>query len=226
MGVFTRFKDIVGANINALLDKAEDPEKMIRLMMQEMEDTMVDLKSSCAEKIASLNALERERENVKELLIRWEGRAKLAVESGRDDLAREALMEKKSCTGDLEYLEKEGVHLNGIIDECKANIAQLEEKLEQVSQKHRLLIQRGIHAQEKRRAKETIHHASGNDAMRRFDEMETRINRMEAEADLAGSVRNTDTEWEFQKMEKSSEVEEELEALKKRMAGTTQEGEE
>ncbi len=225
MGVFTRFKDIVGANINAILDKAEDPEKMIRLMMQEMEDTMVELKSSCAEKMASLNALERERENLKELLIRWEGRAKLAIESGRDDLAREALTEKKSCTNDLDYLDKESEHLNKIIGECKLNISQLEEKLEQVSQKHRLLIQRGIHAQEKKRAKETIYHATGNEAMRRFDEMENRINRMEAEADLAGSSRNNDREWEFQKMESSTEVEDELAALKKKMGGTPKKGE-
>jgi phage shock protein A len=219
MGVFTRFKDIVGANINSLLDKAEDPEKMIRLMMQEMEDTMVELKSSCAEKMASLGALDRERANLKEMLIRWEGRAKLAVESGRDDLAREALMEKKTCVSDLEYLEKEAQHLNGIIAECKLNITQLEEKLEQVSQKHRLLVQRGIHAQEKKRAKETLYHATGSESMRRFDEMETRINRMEAEADLAGSSRTSDSEWEFQKMENSTEVEEELQALKKKMNG-------
>ena len=222
MGVFTRFKDIVGANINAILDKAEDPEKMVRLMMQEMEDTMVELKSSCAEKMAAQKAMEKERESLKELLTRWEDRAKLAVASGKDDLAWEALTEKKNCIGDLEYLEKEIGHLNIIIGECKRNIGQLEEKFEQVNQKHRLLIQRGLHAKEKKRAKETLRYASGHDAMRRFDEMEARINRMEAEADLVGSVRNTDREWEFKKMENSSEIEEELAALKKRMAGASQ----
>jgi len=225
MGVFSRFKDIIGANINALLDKAEDPEKMIRLMMQEMEDTMVDLKSSCAEKMAALKSLEKEKDHLNELLIRWDGRAKLAVESGRDDLAREALTEKKSCTGDLEYLEKEEVHLSSIISECKLNISQLEEKLEQVSQKHRLLIQRGVHAQEKKRAKETMYQATGANSMRRFDEMENRINRMEADADMAGPVRNSDSEWEFQKMESSTEVEDELAALKKKMSGSAKKGE-
>lgn len=224
MGVFTRFKDIVGANINAILDKAENPEKMVRLMMQEMEDTMVELKSACAEKMAARKAVEREEEGLKNMLTRWEGRAKLAVAAGKDELAKEALAEKKSCLAALESLEKEIKYLDSIIGECKVNIAQLEEKLEQVSQKHRLLIQRGLHAKEKKRAQETLRFASGHEAMRRFDEMEIRINRMEAEADLAGSARNSDREWEFMKMENSSEIEEELAALKKNMANVSEKG--
>ncbi len=220
MGVFTRFKDIIGANINSLLDKAEDPEKMIRLMMQEMEDTMVELKTSCSEKIAIGKSLEREKEGLLDLLKRWDGRAKLAVETGKDDLAREALREKNNCTGQLDYLDKEVAHLEGIVTESKQHIIQLEEKLEQVSQKHRLLIQRGIHAQDKKRAKETMYYASGAEAMRRFDEMEGRIERMEAEADLAGSTtsRESELEREFSRMESSSEVEDELAALKKKMS--------
>ena len=220
MGVFSRFKDIVGANINALLDKAEDPEKMIRLMMQEMEDTMVELKSNCAEKISVLKTQEREKAALEEMLKRWDGRAKLAVESGKDDLAREALHEKKTCQSQLDYLAKERIHLEKIVEECRQHIVQLEEKLEQVSQKHRLLVQRGLHAQEKKRARETMQYATGAEAMRRFDEMENRIERMEAEADLAGSVsgRERDLEREFSRMESSSEVEDELAALKKKMA--------
>ncbi|MBI9101706.1 MAG: PspA/IM30 family protein [Spirochaetales bacterium] len=219
MGVFTRFKDIIGANINSILDKAEDPEKMIRLMMQEMEDTMVELKTSCAEKIATVKSMEREKLGLLDLLKRWDARAKLAVETGKDDLAREALHEKRTCTNQLEFIEKEIAHVEGIVNESKAHIVQLEEKLEQVSQKHRLLIQRGIHAQDKKRAKETMYYATGADAMRRFDDMENRIERMEAEADLAGSTtsRESDLEREFSKMENSSEVEDELAALKKKM---------
>ena len=219
MGVFTRFKDIIGANINSILDKAEDPEKMIRLMMQEMEDTMVELKSSCSEKIASLTAMGREKDNLLNLLKRWDARAKLAVETGKDELAREALHEKKNCSNQLEFIGKEMAHVQGIIDESKLHITQLEEKLEQVSQKHRLLIQRGIHAQDKKRAKETMYYASGADAMRRFDEMENRIERMEAEADLAGSTtsRESELEREFGKMERSNDIEDELAALKKKV---------
>ena len=219
MGVFTRFKDIIGANINSLLDKAEDPEKMIRLMIQEMEDTMVELKSNCAEKMALLKTLDREKGGLEELLKRWDGRAKLAVEAGKDNLAREALHEKKSCSSRLEYLRKEESHIQGIIAECKEHILQLEEKLEQVSQKHRLLIQRGIHARDKRRARESMSYATGAEAMRRFDEMENRIERMEAEADLAGSSseHSKEVEREFSRMESSSEVEDELQSLKKKV---------
>jgi phage shock protein A len=222
MGVFTRFKDIVSANINSILDKAEDPEKMIRLMMQEMEDTMVDLKANCSEKMGVLKTIERERAKLDEVLQRWEGRAKLAVSSGKDDLAREALLEKQRCRDELEALNKEKLHLESIIEESREQIRLLAEKLEQVSQKHRLLVQRGIHAQEKRRVRENLYQASGAEAMRRFDEMESRIERMEAEADMAGDVFKS-REREFSRMESEGKVEEELEALKRRMKAEAQE---
>lgn len=224
MGVFSRFKDIVGANINAMLDKAEDPAKMIRLMMQEMEDTLVELKSSCADRLASLSVLEREREELEELVQRWDKRARVAVVSSREDLAKEALIEKSRATKSLGELDKERNSLNGIVDECKHNIEQLEEKLDQVSRRHRVLMQRSVHANEKRRVNESIHNASGLGAMHRFGELEDRIDRMEADASLAGSDERRNREMEFQKMEATAEIEGELQKLKKEIgakSGTT-----
>ncbi len=220
MGVYTRVKDIFGSNINSLLDKAEDPEKMIRLMMQEIEDTMVDLKSSCSEKTALVSSMEKEKEGLLDSLSNWEGRAKIAVETGKDELAREALHEKKNCSARLEYLDKEISFLNEIVGESKGHIIQLEEKLEQISQKHRLLIQRGIHARDKKAARETIYYATGTEAIHRFDEMENRIERMEADAELAGSVlsRESELEGKFSRMENSSEIEDELAAMKNKMS--------
>ncbi|MBN2625488.1 MAG: phage shock protein PspA [Spirochaetales bacterium] len=217
MGVFTRFKDIVNANINAILDKAEDPEKMINLMMREMEDTLVELKSSCASKMAERAKVEREKGFFEEKTASWDSRAKLAVEKGRDDLAREALQEKQKCTDELEYLTKDWEHLNNIVDESRSEISQLEEKLEQVRQKHRQLIQRGRHAQEKKRARESMRQASSTAAMDRFDRMENQIERMEAEADLYGNRGSNDIESRFADLEKNDSVEEELAALKKSM---------
>ncbi len=217
MGVFTRFKDIVNANINAILDKAEDPEKMINLMMREMEDTLVELKSSCASKMAEKAKIEREKVFFEEKTASWESRAKLAVEKGRDDLAREALQEKQKCGDELEYLTKDWEHLTAIVDESRAEIGQLEDKLEQVRQKHRQLIQRGRHAQEKKMARESMRQASSTAAMDRFDRMENQIERMEAEADLYGSRKGADIESRFADLEKNESVEEELAALKKSM---------
>ena len=95
MGIFTRVRDIISSNLNSMLSKAEDPEKLIRLMIQEMEDTLVEIKSSCAGAIATQKKLEREQTEVGKRVAQWDDRARLAVEKGREDLAREALTEKK-----------------------------------------------------------------------------------------------------------------------------------
>ena len=217
MGVFTRFKDIVNSNINSMLDKAEDPEKMINLMIREMEDTLVELKTSCAASMADKAKTARERDALKEKLDRWDGRARLAVEKGRDDLAREALVEKKSAANQFELIENDLAQFDTIIEECRANILQLEEKLETVKQKRRILIQRGIHAKEKMKARESIKNASGVDATMRFEELEGRIERMEADAEMTGSGFANPSENEFTRMEHESEIEDELASLKKSM---------
>ena len=217
MGVFTRFKDIVNSNINSMLDKAEDPEKMINLMIREMEDTLVELKTSCAASMADKAKTERERDVLKEKLERWDARAKLAIEKGRDDLAREALVEKKAATNQFDLIENDLVQFETIIDESKSNIVQLEEKLETVKQKRRILIQRGIHANEKMKARQAVRNASGVDAAMRFEELEGRIERMEADADMVYSGYTNPSENEFTKMEHESDIEAELASLKKSM---------
>ncbi|MDC7126652.1 MAG: PspA/IM30 family protein, partial [Spirochaetales bacterium] len=217
MGVFTRFKDIVNSNINSMLDKAEDPEKMINLMIREMEDTLVELKTSCAASIADKTKTERERDVLAEKVERWGSRAKLAVEKGREDLAREALLEKKNISGQLELTENDLAQFEEMIKESKSNIAQLEEKLETVKQKRRILIQRGIHAKEKMKARQSIKNASGVDATMRFEDLESRIERMEADADMVYSDFSGASENEFAKMEHESDIEEELASLKKSM---------
>ena len=217
MGVFTRFKDIVNSNINSMLDKAEDPEKMINLMIREMEDTLVELKTSCAASMADRAKTERERDVLKEKLERWDGRARLAVEKGRDDLAREALVEKKAVLNQFNLIENDLSQFETLISECKANIVQLEEKLETVKQKRRILIQRGIHANEKMRARQSMKNASGIDAAMRFEELEGRIERMEADADMVYSGFSNPNENEFSRMEHETEIEDELASLKKSM---------
>lgn len=216
MGIFRRGKDIINSNINAMLDKAEDPEKMIKLMMQEMEETLVDLKSSIAAKMAARTQAQKDLKVLEGRVQRWTERSEMAVEKGRDDLAKEALMEKKKADDDLQVVQKDIDHLTQIIDETKANILTLEDKLQQVVQKHKILIQRAVHAKERKEVHNTIRHATGAEAMVRFNEFENKIERMEAEADMA-SVGNSNLEAEFAKMESGHNVEDELEELKKAM---------
>ncbi|MDY4798239.1 MAG: PspA/IM30 family protein [Bullifex sp.] len=209
MGVFSRFKDIVNANINALLDKAEDPEKMLKLMMQEMEDTLIELKSNCAARMASRIRLERRIEEQKALISRWQSRAELAVDKGRDDLARDALIEKKKELATLSSLMKDLDSYSEIIDQSKAEINQLEEKLSQAKLKLKSL-------QEKARAAEA--EALANERLKRnteshFDDLESIIDRINAENELNRPSRTTADK--FRDLEEQEEIEKELEALKK-----------
>lgn len=209
MGVFSRFKDIVNANINALLDKAEDPEKMLKLMMQEMEDTLIELKSNCAARMASRIRLERRIEEQKALISRWQSRAELAVDKGRDDLARDALVEKKKELATLFSLMKDLDSYSEIIDQSKAEINQLEEKLSQAKLKLKGL-------QEKARAAEA--EALANERLKRnteshFDDLESIIDRINAENELNRPSRTTADK--FRDLEEQEEIEKELEALKK-----------
>ncbi len=222
MGIFTRFMDIINSNINALLDKAEDPEKMIRLMMQEMEDTLVDLKSSCAAKIASRSRTVRDQADFQQKVTRWTERAQLAVEKGRDDLAREALIEKKEAQAGLDELNKELDHVNQIIDECKKNIILIEEKLQTVIVKHKALMRRGLEAKEKTKINKVMKSASGSGVMTRFGDLENRIERMESDAEVSG-FGASNLESEFSKLEAGEDVDDELAELKKSVNKTKSE---
>jgi len=216
MGFFTRTKDIINSNINAALDKAENPEKMIRLMVREMEDTLVELKSSLASKIAQKSKIEKDLIQSKEKTALWQKRAEMAVEKGRDDLAKEALQAKNQYENDSIYLQKEQEHTEQIIAETKGNIIKLEEKMEEVYQKQRILIQRGVHAVEKKRVNNLVRNADSNQAILRFDQLESRIERMEAEADI-DSLPKANLENEILSLEKDKELDDELAALKNKM---------
>ncbi len=216
MGVFTRFADIVSANINAMLDKAEDPEKMIKLMIREMEETLVELKSACAGAMADAKRVARDLEFAKEKEGVWDERATLAVEKGRDDLAREALAEKINYAEKIATLDEETVRFEALIEQSKADITTLEEKLANAKEKKRLLVQRHIRADVSRRAKEDVRHAAGDDALQRFEEFERRIERMEAEADMVPPPNRPTLEKEFANLEGRDDIEAQLQALKDR----------
>ena len=138
MGIFTRVRDIISANINSMLDKAEDPEKLVKLMIREMEDTLVEVKASCAGAMATKKKVQRESEKAAENANAWEQKAELAIEKGRDDLAREALVEKKRYTERGDALESELEQCDGLVGQYQGDISQLEEKLDAAREKQRM----------------------------------------------------------------------------------------
>lgn len=214
MGIFTRFSDIISSNINSMLDKAEDPEKMIKLMIHEMEDTLIELKSSCAGVIAGRKKVERKLEEINDKKDLWAKRANLAVVKGRDNLAREALIEKRRFSVIAEALEGELGEYAGLITQYHEDISELEGKLNNAKEKKRVLIQRHKRATGKKRAQQDIRRSNSGDTMARFDKLESRIEQMEAEADLVNMANKPTVEDEFDNLASDDEIENELAKIK------------
>ncbi|WP_045222450.1 PspA/IM30 family protein [Desulfonatronum thioautotrophicum] len=234
MGIFTRFRDIISSNINAMLERAEDPEKLLRLMIQEMEETLVELKASCAGAMATAVKVRREWEQLEAKIGGWGEKAALAVDKGLEDLAREALLEKRRLEAKAETLDRELRENEDIVEGYKADIATLEEKLVTAKEKQRQLIQRHIRAKGRKRAGHDMRRADSHAAMMRFEEFEQRIDRMEAEADLSGpwpgrDRRDTDREHftleeKFAKLAVDEDIERELAALRSRHVASSRTG--
>ena len=214
MGIFTRFSDIVSSNINSMLDKAEDPEKMIKLMIHEMEDTLIELKSSCAGVIAGRKKVERKLDEIHGRKDLWAERANLAVAKGRDNLAREALLEKRRFSEIAIALENELEEYAGLVTQYQEDISELESKLNNAKEKKRVLVQRHKRATGKKRAQGDIRRSNSSDTMARFDKLESRIEQMEAEADLVNMPNKPTIEEEFDNLASDDEIENELAKIK------------
>ena len=207
MSIFTRFKDIVNSNINSLLDKAEDPEKMLRLMIGEMEDTVIDLKTTTAARMAEAIRSEKKVDEAKATVERWQARAELAIEKGKDDLAREALIEKKHAQEVYERALENISSLKKSVEEGKEEIRTLEDKIKAAKDKLATLQREQARAQERRDSSVNLN--------TRFEEMENRINRMNAYNDLSKKSEEKSAEEKFSEMEKNDEIEAEIERIKK-----------
>jgi phage shock protein A len=214
MSIFTRFRDIVNSNINGMLDRAEDPQKLIRMMIHEMEDTLVEIKSASAAVMANIRKNERQLEVERGRINYWKEKAELSVFKGLENLAREALLEKRKYTRRVESLESERTEFNLLIDQYKEDMLQLEEKLKSARKKEKILIQRHIHANNQKRAQEEMRRFEDCDVFLKFDELENRIERMEAEADLVNFGKKPALHTEMEKMAVDEEIEKELLALK------------
>jgi phage shock protein A len=197
-----------------MLDKAEDPEKLIKMMIQEMEDTVIELKSACAGVMADTKKVERQLQAVEYRTLYWDDKANLAVKKGRDDLARDALLEKRRSSQRADSLRNELTQHNTLLEQYEDDIRQLEEKLKLARDKERILIQRHIHAARKKRAREEMRRVDSADTILKFEELEQRIEYMEAEADLINSGHKPLLEEELERLAFDEEIERELQLLK------------
>ena len=164
MGIFSRLTDIVNANLNAVLDRAEDPEKMVRQMIHEMEDTLVEVRSHAARLIADRKGIERRRVRLGEAQTEWQAKAELALSKQREDLARAALVEKARLAADLDALDEELVHLDEGLVKYDEDIAKLEEKLREAKAKQKVILARHATVASRLRVRRQVHDRRIDDA--------------------------------------------------------------
>ncbi len=216
MNVFKRIHDIFGSNVNHALDKLEDPAKMIRYTIVEMEKSLDKAKASTAETKANITSRESELKLQKEAVGRWDVRAQLAVKNGKEELAREAISEKQSAASKVAALETEIAELKNINASQEGQIVKLTDKLNEVKAKERTLVARAEHAKEKIKIERQINSTDCGAAIKRFNEMEEKVERLEAEAAVASKA--YESEGKFAEMENNESVESELQALKARLS--------
>ena len=218
MGIFTRFSDIVNSNINAILDKAEDPEKIVRLMIQEMEDTLVEVRSAAARSIADKKDLNRKIERLDREARDWDDRAELAMRKEREDLAKAALVEKSRVSAAVDVLKEDYLAVDEGLAKLNEDIARLESKLEDAKTRQKALLARHKTANSRLAARKKIHDYKIDDAMVRFEAYTRRIDDVEGRVEAYDLGLPKDLNHEFAGLEAEESVNKELNALKERVA--------
>lgn len=218
MGVFSRVSDIINSNINAMLDKAEDPEKIARLIIQEMEDTLVEVRSAAARSMADKKEYERDIITLEASRTDWSQKAELAVEKGREDLARGALAAKQRCEREIDGRRQALKAIDEISIKRQDDLEKLQAKLDEVKAKHRALVVRREAAAHRIAMRSRIEVNKVDDAMRRYSQMERKVDEMEAYADLI-NVGDRSLEAQFQELAAEESIENELNAIKARKGG-------
>ena len=191
MGIFSRISDIVNSNLNALCDSAEDPEKMIRMIIQEMEDTLVEVRSASARVIADQKTAARRRDRIANEVSAWEDKAKLAVSKGRDDLAKAALQERRGVEDTLRIVESELTSAGEHISQLNEEIGQLQLKLDDAKAKQKTILLRTKTVQSRIQVKNQVQRKELDDAFARFERFERKVDNLEGELQAMDLGRDT-----------------------------------
>lgn len=216
MGIFSRMTDIINSNINSLLDQAEDPEKMIRLIIQEMEDTLVEVRSSSARVLADRKAAARRLEQVQAEAHSWEDKAKLAISKGREDLARAALQEKHEIEDEILAVEHELRATDEHIEQLNEEVAKLQQKLTDAKAKQKALVMRSKTVESRIKVKRQMHREALDGAFQRFEHFERRMDNLESQLESMDIGRDVpaDLAAEINALAEDERITDELERLK------------
>ncbi|MDR3139569.1 MAG: PspA/IM30 family protein [Treponema sp.] len=208
MGIFSRLKTLVSSNVNDMISKAEKPEKMLNQLLIEMNEQLIESKKAVALAIADEKKLEREVQNQQSQAQEWERKAMLAVQAGKDDLAKEALLRKQEHDNAATEYQKQWEAQKASVDKLKESLRQLQNKIEENQRKKNLLIARAKRAEAQQKIQSTLSNISGNrTAFDTFDRMAQKVDQMEAEAaasmELEDLNDNASLEKRFAELEKS-----------------------
>ena len=218
MGMFTRFTDIINANINSMLDKAEHPEKMIKLIISEMEETLVEVRSTAAKYIAEKKSILRQIRVMETSAANWQEKAERAVNKARDDLAKAALSEKHKAVSEIEALTKELEALDEFLMAVQEDGQRIQDKLTEAKRRQEALIlrQQSAHVRLKVRERENVYNI--DEAISKFERYQQKVDRVEAELEAYDLTKNNDLDSQFKALEEDENVEQELAELKKKVA--------
>ena len=216
MGVFSRMTDIVNSNLNALLDKAEDPEKMVRLIIQEMEETLVEVRTTSARAIADKKELARRRDHLRHEAGEWERKAELAISKERDDLARAALVEKSKADDMVATLEGDLTALDGTLAKLNDDIHALQQKIKDAKARQNAIVMRGQAAKSRLGVRRQLHDHNIEDAMNRFEQYERKMDDLEGQVE-SYDMGQRDLTDQIEELAVEDAVDEELRRLKSRV---------
>ena len=217
MGIFSRLADIINSNLNSILDRAEDPEKIIRLVIQEMEDTLVEVRSTAAKTIAEKKENARKLTRLQDAQQGWEQKAELALSKGREDLAKGALVEKAKLAEAAELLAEELDELDGMLRQGEADIAKLESKLREAKAKQQALTARHETASSRLKVRRNLYDGRVDEAFARFEQVEKKLDEAEGEVEAFDLGRGKSLAEEISELAAESAIEDELAALKARV---------
>ncbi|MBV1906244.1 MAG: phage shock protein PspA [Pseudomonadales bacterium] len=213
MSIFSRMSDIVNSNINSLLDKAEDPEKMVKLIIQEMEETLVEVRTTSARAIADKKELQRRADWLSSEANEWARKVEVSIRKGRDDLAKAALQEQNRTNEATSSVEDEIELLTGTMSKLGHDISALQEKIKDAKLRQNAIVLRGKAAQSRLGVKQQLHSSSLDDAMLRFEAYEQKMDRLEGQIESYDLGQRTLSD-EIQDLEGDEELEEQLAAIK------------
>jgi phage shock protein A len=218
MGIFSRTRDIIAANFNEMLDGSDDPAKMIRMIILEMEETLVEVRASAARTIADQKEMHRHTVKLDRLQADWGEKAQLALSKDREDLARAALVEKKKASDMAEQLQEEITVLDDALRAYDADIQKLQSRLREARSRQTQIAARLESAENRVKLRSLMSTERTDEALSKFDQMERRVDFAEGRADAMGIGENggpPSLADEIDALEGADAIDDELEALKK-----------